>query len=763
MLLQDPKHDTTFKEELTQYVDATRIDSRSLLDRIRKENLYSSLGTAFKSLAHDDFEKASAQAHRDQQVATGSDKTALYFLTSLLKLLSFATPSGTIVFQELPPNAKIYFVWALEHARELGNQNVSLKELVTAEIETICPGAPTIIRLGQYSDNRLGDFLLQGPDDFRVFAADHLDRLHSSGIRVYDSCYPALLEARNATHSTQLQRRITEVIKRIERDNPAATLPIIARNVISAIRAGADPLQHFRASTQLRGLSPEDLCILVLGVAEDLAESGQREASTKILSAAAQYAGANAKFKAWVGLALGDTVNAAYAMFEYGLSSLSGSEFIDRTERYHAVEIACRLFFRGYPAVGRGEYQIQVNRYQAAGYLQYADRIRTWQAALDEFDTYLTLRLKQAQAHIFDPNEVHISSRATAERHFLMGVNGNFQKYLKLGIQWFEKSAVDNDAPWIQGERLLLNAVFDSLQAFQAAKAKASASKIWRSIEERLVRAGDLLHSPYPLALSLAFRGLTQGSSGAQPSSIRDLTLSIEMLEPKTPEVLEVQRRIAEARWALIEALAAQKSLGIRRTRALWVQIARLVPLLSEVIDEDTRLRQHFSPARGLVRLRQGAVNLTELASVEDPHERGRLLEHVITDMVNASSGLRVVDVRHRNDYEEIDIIVSITQYNPLLSHWGPLLLIECKNWRNKVGTDPVRAFYTKMTTKKGAVRLGVIVSPSGFTKGVRELSRLFQDALVIAIGPEELRQVATRKESFLELLEQLIPDALFG
>ena len=266
MLLQDPKRDTTFKQELAQYVDATRIDSRRLLDRIRKENLYSRLGTAFRSLARDDFEKASAQAHRGQQVATGSDKIAFYFLTSLLDLLSFATPSGTIVFQELPPNAKVYFVWALEHARELGNQKVSLKELVIAEIETICPGAPTIIRLGQYSDNRLGDFLLQGPDDFRVFAVDHLDRLHSSGIRVYDSCYPALLDARNATHSTQLQRRITEVIKRIERDNPAATLPIIARNVISAIRAGADPLQHFRASTQLHGLPPEDLCILVLAL-----------------------------------------------------------------------------------------------------------------------------------------------------------------------------------------------------------------------------------------------------------------------------------------------------------------------------------------------------------------------------------------------------------------------------------------------------------------------------------------------------------------
>jgi hypothetical protein len=51
--------------------------------------------------------------------------------------------------------------------------------------------------------------------------------------------------------------------------------------------------------------------------------------------------------------------------------------------------------------------------------------------------------------------------------------------------------------------------------------------------------------------------------------------------------------------------------------------------------------------------------------------------------MVNSSEGLRLVEVRHRNNYEEIDIIVSITKYNPLLSYWGPLLSIECKNWHS--------------------------------------------------------------------------------
>ncbi len=473
MLLQDLKRDTIFKEELAQCVDVTCIDSRRLLDWVRQKHLYSRLGTAFKLLARNGFERAREQARRDRQVATGSDASALRFLTDILTLLPVPTPSDTINFQELPPPAKLLFVMALHCARELGNNNVSVRDLAVAEIEAVCClGTPTAASIGEYSHNQLGDFLLQGPDDLRVFAVDQFDRLHSRGIRAYDFCYPELLEARNATQSAQVKSRITEIIQRIEQNNPTATLPILARNVISAICTGAAPFQHFRASIQSRGLSSNDLCILALGVAEELAELGRHEGATEILSAAAQYAGTNAKLKAWVGLALGDTVDAAHAMFEYGLSSISGDplfdhEFFDSIERYHAVEAACRLLFRAHPAVGRGEYQIQIDRFETAGHAESANSIRIWQAALDGFDAYLTLRLEQAQARTFDPDEVRISQRAVAERHFLVGVRGNFQKHLKLGIQWLEKSAVDNDVPWIQGERLLLTAVFDSLRAFQ--------------------------------------------------------------------------------------------------------------------------------------------------------------------------------------------------------------------------------------------------------------------------------------------------------
>jgi hypothetical protein len=284
-----------------------------------------------------------------------------------------------------------------------------------------------------------------------------------------------------------------------------------------------------------------------------------------------------------------------------------------------------------------------------------------------------------------------------------------------------------------------------------------------RSVEKQFARAADLLKSPYPVALSLALRGISRSFDSIVPASIRDLSIAIGMLDARTPELLEIQSRIVSARWTMLQLLAGHTPLGVRRSQDLWKRIAVLGPLLGQIIDEDKRIAQHFSPARLVMRWRHKRSNLAELMSIGDRHERGRLLEDLMNALVTSSEGLRVVDVRHRSDYEEIDIILSLTKYNALLSHWGPIILIECKNWRDKVGTDPVRSFYTKMTTKKGAVRLGVIVSPSGFTKGVRELCRIFADALIIAVGSEELQEMMGHNSSFITVIERLIPSTLFA
>jgi Restriction endonuclease len=766
MVIQGAERDTTFKKELAQYIDINQLDISGLLERIRQEHHYTALGAGFKSLARNQVRRSALQLWRELELASSSDEAALWFLTYVLDLIPHASSGGKVEFQKLPPAAKGRFVSALDQAAELGNK-VSAEDLASAEVEYVCCSeGPTAHRIGKFSNSRLGDLLLGGSDEEIAFVLDQLDKLHVRKKTSYDSCYAQLLQARLSAHSTKVRLRIGKVIRRIERDNPSATLPILGRDIFIDIQSGSDPVKRFNIGLQSRALFPKDVCALALGVAEALDESGKREAATQILGLASQHAGSDSKLRAWVGIALGDTVNAARALFDYGLKAERGHPMFDRTERLHAVEAACRLLFRTEAPLARIEYQLQADRYRSGGKNDLAYNIQTWQDALEGFQQYLGPRIQRARkekAKALQQGEVRMSLRYAAELNFLLGANGNFQSHLKRGTLCFEKASVGIEAPWIEGERLMLKAVRESLPALRARQTGKEWSEKLSSIEEDFVKAGDLLESPYPLAVSLAFRGISKSCESVPPESIRDITLSIEMLHAKTPELLELRKRIESTRWSIIEALGARTSIGSHAVLHKWLKIASLIPILSSVIDEDLRLRQHFSPALRLELSTQQGHSLPRLVSVSDPNERGRLLEDFVVAIVNSSRGLRVVDVRHRNNYEEIDIIVSVISYNPLLSYWGPLLLIECKNWNSKVGTEPVRAFYTKMTAKKGAVRLGVIISPFGFTKGVQELSRVLQDALIIAIGPNELEQATAPGGSFVSTLEKLIPETLFG
>jgi hypothetical protein len=67
------------------------------------------------------------------------------------------------------------------------------------------------------------------------------------------------------------------------------------------------------------------------------------------------------------------------------------------------------------------------------------------------------------------------------------------------------------------------------------------------------------------------------------------------------------------------------------------------------------------------------------------------------------------------------------------------------------------------MTTKKGAVRLGVMISTSAFTKGVQEVVRTIRDGLMVTLALEDLRPVAGGDSDFGSVLRSAIPAALFS
>lgn len=762
MLLKLKNQDNAFKKEITKYVTHNRIRFGDLQNYISKDHSFVRFGNPFKSFGKKKFRQSREQLSRYSQLASGCDASALYLLSYILNLHKFLDRNGDIQYAELPANAKSAFVRALEFAYELYPSKFDIKTIVRMEVDAVCSGASPVIRLGRKSINRLGDFLINGPDSLRESALDQLDRLHSVEIDAYDDCYPALIFAQTATKSNIIRKNIIISKKIIEQRNPAATMPVVVRSIIFAIQAGGRAVKEFNSKVRNRGFTDEQICIIALGISDQLYDMGNREPAIDILSESAKYAGSNSKLLAWIGLSLRDTLGAARALFDYAYELKSENMFFN-IERHHAIEAACRLLFKGDTILFEKEIGCQIRRFRYSKDLSIINKLREWKASGKGFGSYLQERIAQIKTAKFDKPEVRISQRIIAERHFLLGIEKRFKMHFIEGLRWFEKASLGNDAPWIIGERHLLQGIKGSLDSFNSHNRKKNSVADVKAIEQNFVKASDLLNSPYPLALSLTFRALVDSCSAITADNIKDLTLAIEMLPPDTPEVLEMRNHVEHARWLLIHFLSNQNNVDIKSVKNIWVKIVSLAPLLYSVIDKGDRLKQHFSPTRELYRYSLMSITLMDVITVKDSHERGRLLETYVKEMIDASRGLRVVDVRRRNNFEEIDIIVSLNQNNPLLSYWGPLILVECKNWSKKVGTDPVRSFYTKMITKKGAARLGIIISPSGFTKGVKELSRLFQDGLVISIGPNELSRVESREISFITLLEQLIPSALFA
>src|SRR4051812_14051115 len=94
--------------------------------------------------------------------------------------------------------------------------------------------------------------------------------------------------------------------------------------------------------------------------------------------------------------------------------------------------------------------------------------------------------------------------------------------------------------------------------------------------------------------------------------------------------------------------------------------------------------------------------------------EQGRSLEDLICYVLGQLPG---VSVTHRNelnafDTEEIDVAVWNDTANDGLFFLPNLILVECKNWSKKVGSEELNWFYTKLRNR--GLTFGILVTTLG-------------------------------------------------
>lgn len=129
----------------------------------------------------------------------------------------------------------------------------------------------------------------------------------------------------------------------------------------------------------------------------------------------------------------------------------------------------------------------------------------------------------------------------------------------------------------------------------------------------------------------------------------------------------------------------------------------------------------------------------------EDPHKKGDLLEDFTVTLFKLVSDFSLHEKNKDNGDQELDLIYD-NQNEDLLPEKSEQVLIECKNWADKVGTPELQAFFHKMKDHS-EMKIGFFISVGGFTKKA-------DTDFLKRIGRDERDVVLIDKDDIQEFIE---------
>lgn len=122
---------------------------------------------------------------------------------------------------------------------------------------------------------------------------------------------------------------------------------------------------------------------------------------------------------------------------------------------------------------------------------------------------------------------------------------------------------------------------------------------------------------------------------------------------------------------------------------------------------------------------------------------RGRRFEAVLLFLLSQIRDFRVVEHNYRTDTEELDGVIQqgATQGRVWSGLSAPFILLEAKNWEQRVGQPSVSVLRVKMQGRRGSVRIGMLCGASGFTTDARDQEMRFasENLTIVFVGPQEL------------------------
>lgn len=152
-----------------------------------------------------------------------------------------------------------------------------------------------------------------------------------------------------------------------------------------------------------------------------------------------------------------------------------------------------------------------------------------------------------------------------------------------------------------------------------------------------------------------------------------------------------------------------------------------------------------------------------KLLNISDENLKGKALEDFSFTFFSEILGLQVAMRNLNLGDSEIDIVLR-NQVNR--ADWiqlnSPNIFVECKNRKNKIGSNDIRNFYSKIQTQS-AVRVGFFIAPNGFDNNARKSIRDAQSQNIIIglIDKENFADFFKLKLDPLDFLQSCITKSI--
>jgi hypothetical protein len=141
--------------------------------------------------------------------------------------------------------------------------------------------------------------------------------------------------------------------------------------------------------------------------------------------------------------------------------------------------------------------------------------------------------------------------------------------------------------------------------------------------------------------------------------------------------------------------------------------------------------------------------------------DKGRLLEEVISKLIELVPGLKVVKSRVYDGIHELDLLVRNFNRDGVWADFEGMILVECKNWSKPAGSSEIDSFYTKLRNKHS--KIGLFISIKDITGEKMKDARgqvmlcLQEGYKIIIINGNDIKEILNCKDLPTKIDEKYI------